>query len=175
MAVVSCHCPLSSRPSPSKPRDGEGRICMEPQSFRQLLGYRTLQWSEGYAEIGVDVGPQHRNNLGKAHGGLYATLLDAALGHSVTFCPVAGHARYAVTTSLTTTFLASADEGAQLIAMGRLYAVTGRLAACSGEVRDTAGTLYALGQATFLYQPGSERPEGVPKRVRDERAAPRKP
>ena len=42
----------------------------------------------------------------------------------------------------------------------------GRLVTASGEVHDEDGKLLAVGQGSFLYFPGSERPEGVPKRVR---------
>jgi acyl-coenzyme A thioesterase PaaI-like protein len=50
-----------------------------------------------------------------------------------------------------------------LTATGRIDAVEGRMATGSGEVRDAAGALCAVAQGSFLYFPGSERPEGVPR------------
>ena len=133
--------------------------------YRQLIGYRTSAWREGYGEIELVLGPQHLNSLGIVHGGVYASLLDVALGSAVSFCPVPGNARYSTTMSLTTAFLKGATLGT-LTATGRLEGINGRIATASGEVRDASGTLLATGQGSFLHFPGSEQPEGVPKRAR---------
>jgi uncharacterized protein (TIGR00369 family) len=133
--------------------------------YRQLIGYRTVAWREGYGEIELVLGPQHLNSIGIVHGGVYAALLDVALGSAVSFCAVAGNARYSTTLSLSTVFLKGASEGT-VTATGRLEGIEGRVGTASGEVRDGKGTLLAAGQGSFLYFPGSERPEGVPKRGR---------
>lgn len=133
--------------------------------YRTLLGYATRVWAENYGEVELTIGPQHMNSIGIVHGGVYASLLDAAFGHAVSYCSVPGHARYSTTVSLTTTFLKGATAGI-LRASARVDAIDGRLATCTGEVRDEAGTLLAVAQGSFLYFPGSERPEGQPKRER---------
>jgi uncharacterized protein (TIGR00369 family) len=133
-----------------------------PAGFRNLVGYRTRAWREGYGEIHLDIKPTHLNMLGFVHGGVYATILDAALGHAVGWCSVPGNRRAAVTVSLTTTYLSGASSGT-LIAIGRLLHIEGRIATCSGEIRDPAGKLFARGQASFMYLPGNERPEGIPR------------
>ena len=130
--------------------------------FRTLLGYRTRVWSENYGEVELQLGPQHMNSIGIVHGGVYATLLDAAIGHAVSFCAVPGNARYSTTVSLTTTFLKSVKSGT-LVASGRVRSIEGRLATCTAEVHDDAGALLATAQGSFLYFPGSERPEGLPR------------
>jgi uncharacterized protein (TIGR00369 family) len=132
--------------------------------YRRLIGYRTRVWREAYGEVEMTIGPEHLNSLGVVHGGIYASLLDAGLGHAVSFCTTPGHARYSTTVSLTTTFVASASSGI-LIAVGRIDGMEGRFVTASGEVSDENGKLLAVGQGSFLYFPGSERPEGVPKRV----------
>lgn len=133
--------------------------------YRQLIGYRTKAWREGYGEVELQIGPQHLNSIGIVHGGVYASLLDVALGHAVSFCTVPGNWRFSTTVSLTTTFLKGAAAGV-LTATGRVDGAAGRLVTGTGEVRDAAGTLCAVAQGSFLYFPGSERPEGVPKPVR---------
>jgi uncharacterized protein (TIGR00369 family) len=133
--------------------------------FRMLVGYRTKVWREGYGEVELTLGPQHLNSLGVVHGGIFAALLDVALGHAVSFSPAPGNTRYSTTVSLTTSFLESATGGT-LTASGRLEGLSGRLVTASGEVRDEAGTLLAVAQGSFLYFPGSEQPAGVPKRKR---------
>ena len=131
--------------------------------FRDHIGYRTKAWRDGYGEVELVVGPQHLNSVGIVHGGVYMSMLDVALGHAVSFCTVPGNFRFSTTVSLTTSFLKGAKSGV-LTAVGRIDGIQGRLATGTGEVRDEAGDLCAVGQASFLYFPGSERPEGVPRR-----------
>ncbi len=131
--------------------------------YRTLLGYRTKAWREGYGEVELTIGPQHMNSINIVHGGVYASLLDAALGHAVSHCAVPGNARFSTTMSLTTTFLRAAKTG-RLTGIGRMEGIEGRVVTATGEVRDETGALCAVGQGSFLYFPGSERPEGVPKR-----------
>ena len=131
--------------------------------YRTLLGYTTRVWGPDYGEVEVVIGPQHMNSRGIVHGGVYASLLDAAFGHAVSYCAVPGNARYSTTVSLTTTFLKGSASGV-LRASAKVDAIDGRLATCSGEVRDQDGNLLAVAQGSFLYFPGSERPEGQPKR-----------
>ena len=131
--------------------------------FRDHIGYRTKAWRDGYGEVELVVGPQHLNSVGIVHGGVYMSMLDVALGHAVSFCTVPGNFRFSTTVSLTTSFLKGAKSGV-LTAVGRIDGIQGRLATGTGEVRDEAGDLCAVAQASFLYFPGSERPEGVPKR-----------
>ena len=133
--------------------------------FRTLIDYRIKAWREGCGEVELPLGPQHLNSIGVVHGGVYASLLDVALGRAVSYCTVPGNVRYSTTVSLTTTFLASTSAGT-LTAVGRVDGIEGRLVTASGEVRDAGSVLLAVGQGSFLYFPGSERPEGVPKRAR---------
>lgn len=131
--------------------------------FRDHIGYRTKAWREGYGEVELVIRPEHLNSVDIVHGGVYMSMLDVALGHAVSYCTVPGNFRFSTTVSLTTSFLKGAKSGV-LTAIGRIDGVQGRLATGTGEVRDEAGDLCAVGQASFLYFPGSERPEGVPKR-----------
>ena len=148
-------------------RRGRGGKPIQPpprrSGYRTLIGYTTKVWAANYGEVELILGPQHLNSIGIVHGGVYATLLDAALGHAVSYCAVPGNARYSSTLSLTTIFLKSVKSGV-LTAIGRVEGIEGRVATCTGEVRDDTGALLATGQGSFLYFPGSERPEGVPRR-----------
>jgi uncharacterized protein (TIGR00369 family) len=131
--------------------------------FRDHIGYRTKAWREGHGEVELVIGPQHLNSVGIVHGGVYMSMLDVALGHAVSYCTVPGNFRFSTTVSLTTSFLKGAKSGV-LTAVGRIDGIQGRLATGTGEVRDESGELCAVAQASFLYFPGSERLEGVPKR-----------
>lgn len=140
----------------------DGRDAGLRNSFRKVVGYTTDVWQKDYAEIGLVIGPDHMNSLGFVHGGVYATILDAAFGHAVAWCGAPGNIRQAVTTQLTTTYLSGAKEG-KLVARGRVLGVEGRIATVVGDVVAQDGTVCARGQATFMYLTGSEKPEGVPK------------
>ena len=139
----------------------------KPSGFRTLVGYRAIVWRENYAEMELELGPQHMNSLGITHGGVYEAMLDAACGHAVTWCGVPGHVRRCVTLSLTTTFLAPATTGV-IKAIGRLEGMAQRIATASGEVVDERGQILALGQGSFRYFRGSERIEGVPRTHKSE-------
>jgi uncharacterized protein (TIGR00369 family) len=130
--------------------------------FRDLLGYHVVDWREGHAEISLDLDQRHMNGMGIVHGGLYATVLDAACGHAATWCRIKGNTRGCVTVSLTTHFLHPATEG-RLLARGTLECVHDRIAVCRAEIVDEAGMLLAIGQGSFRYAAGSERLEGVPR------------
>ena len=149
---------------PGRP-PGSGLQQKPSHGFRRLLGYDTKIWADRYGEVTLAIDGRHDNSHGIVHGGVYASLLDAAFGHAVSYCGVPGRTRLAVTTSLQTTYLAPARAGI-LTAIGRVLHVEGRIATCTGEVRLDDGTLCATGRASFMYKPGSELPEGVPLAAR---------
>ncbi len=132
-----------------------------PSGFRSLIGYKTVAWREGYSEILLKLAPKHLNSRDIPHGGLYMVLIDSTMGHAATYCDVPGHVRRCLTTSLQTNFLAP-GEGLFLRARAWLVAVEGRMATCQGEVIDANGKVCVVGQGSFRYARGSERPEGVP-------------
>lgn len=49
---------------------------------QSLIGYR-VEWSAaGVPAVHLEIGPQHLNRVGQLHGGVVATVLDVACGHS---------------------------------------------------------------------------------------------
>ena len=137
----------------------------KPTGFRSLVGYHAVEWRENYAEIELDIASEHGNSLGIVHGGVLMTLLDASMGHAATWTPVKGNVRVCVTLSMTTSFL-EAPSGGKLTAIGRVVSIDNRNATCESEIRAGDGTLIAIAQGSFRYFPGSEKPDGVPKKRR---------
>lgn len=131
------------------------------KGFRAVIGHRCVVWREGLAEFELDLQEHHFNPGGIVHGGIFLTILDSALAHACTYCPVPGNKRRAVTISLTTSFLAP-GKGGTIRAIGRLEGAADRIATCSGEVVDSEGNLLAAAQGSFRYFPGSEALEGLP-------------
>jgi len=132
-----------------------------PSGFRQLVGYRLLDWKDGEAAITLTVGPRHLNRSGALHGGVITTLIDAVGGYAGTYCPEPGHVRRCVTVSLTTQFLAQTKIGV-LTARARVRGGGKRLFIASAEVTDAGGVLLAIGEGVYRYRSGSENPHGVP-------------
>ncbi len=129
--------------------------------FRKHVGYKTTVWREGYAEVVLALEGCHGNTIGALHGGVYMTVLDAAMGQAATWCAVQGHVRRCVTVSLSTSFLKAA-WGPEIRVVTRLISNANRIAVCRGEIFDADGGLCATGQGTFRYRAGSESVDGVP-------------
>jgi uncharacterized protein (TIGR00369 family) len=127
----------------------------EAVGLRDVLGFRLTEWSEGYALVEMDVGTPHMNRSGAVHGGVYAVLLDTALGYAGVYTGT-DEIRRCVTVSLTTNFTGQVRSG-RLRTVGRLRTAGRRIFVATGEVMDEAGTVVAIGQGTFRFRgQGSE-------------------
>jgi uncharacterized protein (TIGR00369 family) len=123
--------------------------------FHSLIGARCVERGEGHARYSLDIGPDHLNRRGVAHGGVVSALLDMALGTAV----VAAIApeEWCGTLMLTVQFREPVFPGA-VTAEGRM-ARRGRTAAfAEGEVRDARGRLLATAEGVWTIWP--QRPPG---------------
>lgn len=131
--------------------------------FQKLTGYRLTRWSDGYAEMQIDTGPQHTNRNGLIHGGVIMTMLDVVSGHAVTFCAVPGRHRRTTTVAMNTTFIAPAKAGGTLTAKATLRGGGRKTVGVSADLFDDGGTLIAIAQGSYRYLAGSEDPYGIPR------------
>lgn len=131
--------------------------------FSALVGYRLVAWQADFAEVELELGPQHMNGHGIPHGGLITTLLDTAMGFAGVYCAVPGNVRYAMTLSLTTQYVGQARGFGRLLTTGRRIGGGRSTYFATGEVVDAEGRLIAQGSATFRYRRGSEDPAGQPR------------
>jgi uncharacterized protein (TIGR00369 family) len=138
-----------------------GAIALRYQGFRELVGYDVAAWREGYAEIELRLRDDHGNRMGITHGGVYMTILDAAMGHAATWCSVPGNRRRCVTISMTTTFMQPADAPV-IKAVGTLVSVENRVATCRGVVLGKDGQPLVAALGSFRYARGSDTVEGIP-------------
>lgn len=130
-------------------------------NFNRHLGMKILEWSEGTVTLAIDIQDWMRNRTGIVHGGVTATLIDAAAGYAGNFCPHAGRRRLSSTLALTTTFLAP-GKGGRIVARARMRGGGRTIYGSTVEVTDDSGTVIAIGEGTFKYFKGSETAEGVP-------------
>ncbi len=131
-----------------------------PSGFRQLVGYRASDWSDGAATVELTIGPRHLNRGGLLHGGVITTLIDAAGGYAGCYCALKGHVRRSVTVSLSAQFISPARSGT-IKAHARARGGGTRLFISTVEVVDGDGKLIALGEGVYRYRAGSETAEGV--------------
>lgn len=130
-------------------------------NFNRHLGMKILEWGEGTVTLAIDVQDWMRNRTGIVHGGVTATLIDAAAGYAGNYCPNPGRRRISSTLALTTSYVA-AGKGKRIIAKAKVKGGGRTIYASAVEVHDENGTLIAIGEGTFKYFKGSETSEGVP-------------
>jgi len=134
--------------------------------FHPHLGLEVQRKEGGVAEVALDLGPQHLNRRGVAHGGVITALLDSALGTAVVSAIPA--AWWCATTSLHTQFLRGPGPG-RLVGHGRVVRRGRHVAFAAGEVRDAAGRLVATAEGTWHlwdHRPGAPDPAPRAGRVR---------
>lgn len=98
----------------------------------------------GHAELYVDIEPFHLNGNGTLHGGMYATLIDNAMGFAVA---ALAEVRIA-TTQMNVHFLAPVSKGRITCTADAVHR-TRRTATAEAKVRDAEGNLLAMGTGAF--------------------------
>ncbi len=134
---------------------------LPPVPFHELLGFRLLEWQDGFARLACDVGPQHMNRSGIAHGGVALAMIDQTAAYAGLWCSRPGHVRRAVTLDLDCRFTGQV-KGGRMVAEGRLVSRGRNIFFARTEVFDEKGTLVAFGASTHRWRAGSETTEGVP-------------
>jgi uncharacterized protein (TIGR00369 family) len=120
------------------------------EGLNSVLGFRLEDWRDGFARIAVDLDERHRNRQGGLHGGVTATLIDAATGYCGVFEPDREKRRGNVTVSLTVNFIGRA-KGKTLACEARVVRAGRRIYFAHGEVTDDEGNLIATAEAVYAY------------------------
>ena len=121
-----------------------------PQSgMAQLMGFRLVEVSEGYAVVAVLPEERHYNGIGIAHGGLAATLLDSATGCAINSMMPAG--KIFTTLEMKVNYVRPIrNEAGTVRCEARVIHAGSRVATAEGRVVDQSGKLYAHGTATCM-------------------------
>ena len=115
-----------------------------------FLGFRIDEWSEGLAVLSVEIDERHRNRQGGLHGGVTASLIDAATGFCGIYEPDPEKRRGNATVSLTVNYVGRL-KGSRIIATARLIRAGRRIYFSSAEVRDDTDALIATAEAVYAY------------------------
>jgi uncharacterized protein (TIGR00369 family) len=131
-----------------------------PLGLASALGLRVVSAADGQAMVAVDVAAQHLNLGGTVHGGVIATLVDVAVAIACHSLDPSGPRRAMATTELGVTFL-QASSISPVSCTARIRRRGRSLAVGEAEVVDGAGTLMALGRATYLVGGGRSADAGA--------------
>lgn len=112
------------------------------------LGVRLVDSAPGHCEFRLDIAPQHLNRAGNLHGGVIATLLDAACGYAGLHEAGGVPAGNSSTLMLAVSYLAATGAGG-LRAVGRLTGGGRGIYFSAGEVLADDGRLLATAQGSF--------------------------
>ena len=136
------------------------------RGFNSLIGFDLVEWRSDLAVLELLLASKHLNRSGVIHGGLLATMIDAACGYAGCYCDTPGNVRMAVTLSLTTSYLGSTSSGL-LRCTANKRGGGRRIFSATAEVLTGDGAMIALGQSTYRYRSGSESHAGVPLEKED--------
>ena len=119
--------------------------------FWRYLGIEVEAAGEGWVRLRVPVRDELRNAAGSpVHGGVLATLVDAAVGGALgTYGTAAAGGTDQATLDLNVSFVGAA-RGDALLAEGRIIRRGRTIAFGETRVTDSAGTLVAVGRATYM-------------------------
>jgi uncharacterized protein (TIGR00369 family) len=116
----------------------------EAVTFSRHIKSKVEEVEPGKAVCHIDVGHVHLNGNGTLHGGVYASLLDNAMGLAV----AALVGLRTATIGLDVHFLGSVREG-RITCSAEVVHRTRRIATVEARVHDGEGNLVAMGTGTF--------------------------
>ena len=161
MAQLVYDAPLFSHNSKESPVANKNVYDDSP--FLSSLGIIVEDWTENDVRVALPLETRHLNRSGVVNGGILATMLDAAGALSGLYCPFDGHARYAVTVSMTVNYIGQ-SRGTRLIATARRAGGGKKMYFAVIELKDDLGAVLASGTSVHRYRSGSESLEGVPRK-----------
>jgi uncharacterized protein (TIGR00369 family) len=114
-----------------------------------LLGMNIESIDRGRATFGLDVGEHLYNPIGSVHGGIFATMLDSAMGCAVHSTLPAGKA-YTTLEIKVNLVKALTIRTPKVSAEGEVISAGRRIATASGRLVSPDGTLFAHATTTCL-------------------------
>ena len=116
----------------------------EEVTFSKHIGAKVEEVEPGWAVVHIDIEDVHLNGTGTLHGGVYASLMDNAMGLAV----LALVGTRTATIEMNTHFLGSVNEG-RIFCRSEVVHRTRRTATAESKVYDEEGNLVAMGTAAF--------------------------
>ena len=117
----------------------------EHNSFYDTTDIYIAALGDGVAELEIPISKMHYNSGGIVHGGVFAGLVDAAMGDALLTKNKTG-----VTTSLNINYIKSAGKGDVLKAEAKVIKDGKRMVYCTCNVSNQREELLATAQAAFM-------------------------
>src|ERR671920_1094774 len=124
--------------------DHLARYFNEEVTFSKHIGAKVEEVEPGRSIVYIEVEDTHLNGAGTLHGGVYASLLDNAMGLSV----LALVGVRTATIEMNVHFLGAVNEG-RITCESEVLHRTRRTATAEAKVHDAEGNLVALGTGAF--------------------------
>ena len=124
--------------------DHLARYFNEEVTFSKHIGAKVQGVEPGRSVIYIDVEDVHLNGAGTLHGGVYASLIDNAMGLSV----LALVGVRTATIEMNVHFLGAVNEG-RITCESEVVHRTRRTATAEAKVHDSGGNLVAMGTGAF--------------------------
>ena len=124
--------------------DHLARYFNEEVTFSKHIGAKVEEVQPGRSVIYIDVEGTHLNGTGTLHGGVYASLIDNAMGLSV----LALVGVRTATIEMNVHFLGAVSDG-RITCESEVVHRTRRTATAEAKVRDAVGNLVAMGTGAF--------------------------
>ena len=112
----------------------------EEVTFSKHIGAKVEEVEPGWAVVHIDIEDVHLNGAGTLHGGVYASLMDNAMGLSV----LALVGTRTATIEMNTHFLGSVNGG-RIVCRSEVVHRTRRTATAESKVYDADENLVAMG------------------------------
>ncbi len=136
----------------------ETGIIRDETGTQRTLGYvLDLSGRDGRARCHLTIDARHANRHGRLHGGIIACLLDNAMGATGSLAVDDSGLWPMLTLSMTTNFLASAQQGDAVTATGRLTGGGRKIKFVDGVLTRQDGAVIATATGTFKPLPKERR------------------
>lgn len=123
-------------------------------TYLEFLGFRLIDWREGFVRLDMQIRPDHRNTVGYLHGGVIASLLDISGALAGSY----GRSKesVSVTINMTTNYL-SPLRGKSVIAEAELVRSTRSLFFTQSRILDPEkNRLCATATGTYMPRARSD-------------------
>ncbi len=116
----------------------------EEVTFSRHIGAKVEEVEPGWSVISIEIEDVHLNGAGTLHGGVYASLIDNAMGLAV----LALVGTRTATIQMNVHFLGAVREG-RIACRSEVVHRTRRTATAEAKVYDAGGNLVAMGTGAF--------------------------
>ena len=120
--------------------------------YFELLSMEIKEVGIGFSVLEIDLAHKHLQPFGMVHGGVFASIIDAAAFWAI-FYDIDDQNAGATTVDLKLNYLAPAASG-KLLAKGRQIKLGKTLGYAEAEVTDENGKILAHGTSTLMLLPG---------------------